>query len=487
MDNEFTAIDWAILSIYMVVNFLVALYAAYRVRSLRDFSIASACMATPAIFATMAASFFGPGYSMGFAGKGYSVGLIFLPIFCAFGLKTVFEGLGLAPRLRRYQGAATLGDIIGFHHGKAARVLTGVLSVLFCAGIAGVVSRAAGVIINSFSGISVAVAAAMCAAIVVVYSALGGMWSSIRSDIFQFVVIAIIIPLVPIMLVFGIGLDETTTALVQDQMDGELWGSIPAMTFIGLFLSFLLGETLAPAYTQRIFVGRTTRGTQRAFLLAGVLFVPWAFLLLTSGILLRPVIGDVEPDSVLITGIIKIMPIGMKGLCCAALCSIIMSTMDSFLNSGATSFVYDIYLPLFGGNSKNREGLLAARVATVVIGASGFVFSVVFPSLIGALLNIYTLWAPTVVLPAVLAAFGIRTSVGSGLYAIIAGGLAAGLWAWWLAEPFGIPAVIPGLLANQFAYWGHHFASFRAAGATRENPVAADGSAIVLLTPQAAD
>lgn len=473
MENELNWLDWVVLGIFMFVNFGIALFVVFKVKSLRDFSVAGGKMGTAAVFATMAASFFGPGYSMGFAGKGYQVGLIFVPIFAAFGLKTMFEGLALGPRLRRYDGAATLGDIVGFHYGKSARFLTGVLSVLFCAGIAGVVCRAAGVMLHSFSGVSVAVAAAVCAGVVVVYSALGGMWSSIQSDIFQFIVITLLVPLVPIMLLFGIGLGSQEAVVVSQQLDGDIWGSLPALSFVGLFLSFLLGETLAPAYTQRIFVGRSSENTKKGFALAGLLFIPWAFMLLSTGVLLRSVVPGVKPDSVLINGIVKLMPMGMKGLCCAALCSIIMSTMDSFLNSGATSFTYDLYVPFVRPKASERESLIAARLATAFIGLFGLVLAITFPSLIDALLQIYTLWAPTVVLPVILAAYGVRTNPFSGLASIVAGGIVAAIWAWFLKEPFGLPAVIPGLVANQIAFWVVHFAF---PYENKGNLIAVDGS-----------
>ncbi|MEZ5366066.1 MAG: hypothetical protein R2748_27965 [Bryobacterales bacterium] len=42
----------------------------------------------------------------------------------------------------------------------------------------------------------------------------------------------------------------------------------------------------------------------------------------------------------------------------------------------------------------------------------------------------------------------------AGLAAIVAGAIAAGVWEWGLGNPYTVPSLVAGLVANQLAFWG---------------------------------
>lgn len=100
--------------------------------------------------------------------------------FCAFGVQTVLIGLFVAPRLKRYQGAHTLGDIMETHYGRSARLVTGVLSVLLCAGILGAQALAIGTVVNATLDVPTAPSVLIGMGVVVLYSSFGGAWAVIR-------------------------------------------------------------------------------------------------------------------------------------------------------------------------------------------------------------------------------------------------------------------------------------------------------------------
>ena len=41
----------------------------------------------------------------------------------------------------------------------------------------------------------------------------------------------------------------------------------------------------------------------------------------------------------------------------------------------------------------------------------------------------------------------------SGLAGIIAGATVAAIWEWGLGNPYGVPSLVAGLVANQIAFW----------------------------------
>jgi SSS family solute:Na+ symporter len=137
-------IDWVMLILYFVVLIFMGITAARSCKTMDDFAIAGHKVPATVIFATLSASFIGAGYTMGTAAKGFSSGIGFLLIICAFSIQTTLVGIFIAPRLREYENAYTIGDVMGYHYGPLAKLLTGIISLIFCAGIVGVVARASG-------------------------------------------------------------------------------------------------------------------------------------------------------------------------------------------------------------------------------------------------------------------------------------------------------------------------------------------------------
>jgi SSS family solute:Na+ symporter len=272
---------------------------------------------------------------------------------------------------------------------------------------------------------------------------------------FQFLFLALIIPLVPVGLIFGWGLDSTQRAGIEARLAGDMLGSMPVGALIAGMLSFFLGEFLLPPYTQRVFIGKTSRTTQRAFFLACLLFVAWVVITVSTGVLLRDVLPqEPTPDAVLLKAIDRMTPSGwaVKGVLCAAIAAVIMSVQDSFVLSAGTCFVHDFYR-VARPNAAHPELLLGARLAMVATGLLGWLFSMTLPSLIEGLLYLYTFWSPTVVPPLVLAILGAPAHRRSGLAAILVGGAVTAVWEFVLGQPGGVPSIVVGLVANQVGYW----------------------------------
>jgi SSS family solute:Na+ symporter len=74
------------------------------------------------------------------------------------------------------------------------------------------------------------------------------------------------------------------------------------------------------------------------------------------------------------------------------------------------------------------------------------------PSIIDGLLILYSVWAPTMLIPLFAALFGWRTTPAAGVLAILAGGTASVVWQTALHEPNGIPAILIGLTAAAIGF-----------------------------------
>jgi len=446
-----TAIDWLFMGLYFALLVVIGVQSIRRVKTSDDFAVAGGRIIWPVIFATLAASFLGGGSSMGNAGNVFNDGYVFLFAFFAFSIQTILVGQYVAPKLRRYTGAHTVGDVMAVHYGPGARLLTGVLSVAVCAGILGAQALAVGTIFNALLGTSLLVGILVGMGIVLLYSTFGGMWAVIQTDVVQFVILGVFLP---VTLLIGLsragGPGELVASLPGEHL--SFMGGWTALAFVGVFAAFLFGETLVPPYTQRAFAAKDPQASRRGYLIAGIFSFGFFFVTASIGLVALALFPDTASDQALPTVVANLLPVGITGLVLAALLAVIMSTADSYLNSTAVVFVKDIYIPFLKPNAGDRERLVAQRILTLAVGTAAVIFALSAPSIIDALLLSYNLWAPTVVVPLVAGVvFGLRSRT-AGLAAIIAGGAAMSIWLWVLGEPFGITALIVGVAVNIAAF-----------------------------------
>ena len=251
------------------------------VKNAADFTASGGRYGTAVIFATLSASYVGGGYSSGNAAKAFSAGISTTLTLLGFSLAMVLIGKFLVPGVARFPGAVTVGGIVGEAYGKRARVLTGLFSFLCCAGVVGAQMESIGMVFHVLLGVEHHMGVLLGCGIVLLYTTFGGLQSVIFADILQFVLLAGGMPVLLILALLKAGgpgpVLEALPASYFDPFNGTT-----AAGFVSLFLSMMLGEALAPPYTQRLLIGRNAKGTARGTILSGLFSIPFFFV--TGGI-----------------------------------------------------------------------------------------------------------------------------------------------------------------------------------------------------------
>lgn len=437
-------IDWIVLTSYFIVLVFIILKVK-KVQNIEDFAVAGRKVPSPIIFATLTASIVGPGYIIGLSDKGYTLGYVFYLITLMFAFQTIFTAYFIAPKISSYKNAYTLGDILGLHYGNAAKKISGVLSFLYCAGIVGVVAKASGDLISYFTGINFVLAAILSTIIVIIYSTHGGIKAVVVSDVLQFIIIIAVVPIIIYFIMADIDF-ENFESVYKSNFE-NFSGGLSNMQIAGLLFSFLLGEALVPPYVSRALMAKSPKHAKKGFLYSGLFMVIWFFIAISIGVFGKVLLDD--GSSVFFDLLAKYAPVGILGLIAAALISIIMSTKDSFLNSASVIFTFDIL-----SKDRKKKNLKTTQFINMLTGTIAVLFALSIPNIMDAIVNIFTFWAPTVVLPLMIAVLKKNVHPLSGLLAIIAGLLVTSIWEFALpSPPFGIPSVIAGVIANQVVFW----------------------------------
>jgi SSS family solute:Na+ symporter len=440
-------IDYIVIAIYFI-GLLAIILMIQRAKTIEDFAVGSRSIPSSIVFASLAANAIGPGYSMGLANKAATDGYVWFFIFLAFSLQTLLVGYFIAPRLRRFSKAYTIGDIMGYRYGKLVKYLSGGLSILLCAGFVGAIANASGNIINSVFGIPFFWGVIITTVAVIAYTTYGGIKVDIITDVIHFAIMALAIPSILIFM----GVEKGVGNLIQEIPEklSSLTGGFSNITILGLMLSFLLGETLIPPYTNRALAAKNEQHAKSGFLKAGIFTVFWFLVCSSIGLLSASQFPG--SNNLYLTAVKEYLPVGVYGLVIAVLVNIVMKSQDSVLNAASVALNND-FLDNYGSKVKITNPLLVTRIFNVLIGSVSVVFALNVPSIIDALLLCYTLWAPTVVLPLIIGVLKKNVKPISGLLAIVIGGIATGIWEWGLHNPHEIPSLLVGIVCNQIAFW----------------------------------
>ena len=446
-------LDLTIILIYFAVVLAIGYVSMGKVKGFEDYAVAGRRLPVVFLFATMAATATGGGATIGRASQSYESGIVMFTATAGFVLNQVLSGLFLAPRIRAIGRLYTVGDVMGFYYGRAAHALTGMFSFLYSVTLFGVQLLAMGRILQTITGLPLVPLLIAGSALTILYTGVGGMWAVIYTDLLQFIVLAFGITtaaLVAIHAAGGVG------ALVSE-LDPVLMspaGDWPSSQILAIFVAFLLGEALAPYFVQRYLATKTPSDTRWGVTLFGSYYGFYTIVVIALGLSGVVLLGDVEPDVVLPSIVRDFLPIGLRGVVFAALLAAVMSTGDSILNNASVIFTRDLYQRFFRPSASDKNMLVWSKASTILIGAGGVVAALSVPDVFALLVYTYTLWAPSILPPLVVALlWGApterRISPWAAAPAIVAGIVTTSVWGpSVLGELLVIPAVVAGVAAN---------------------------------------
>ncbi len=321
---------------------------------------------------------------LGVSGAAYSWGLGALWLFPACVGGFVINWYLIAPgmqRLSHQTGAVTVTELLAGPVGRAGRqaiiVLASVIILLSLGAYVASQFQGAGKAFSETFGLSMAGSIVLGAAVVMLYTMLGGFWAVSVTDTLQGLLMAtasVVIPIAALMAVGGLG--GLVAGLQQVPVEGYLsltrgWPWTVGIGFILGVLGIGLGYPGQPHVVNRFMALKLGDATMRRARLIGI---TWA-VLVYAGMLLLGLAGRVlfpdltDPEVVLITAANSLLPAVGAGIVIAAVLSAIMSTADSQLLVAASSLTHDL-----GIGEKSAWGLLArARVVVVILGVGAAV------------------------------------------------------------------------------------------------------------------
>ncbi|HEX7063214.1 MAG TPA: sodium:solute symporter family protein [Woeseiaceae bacterium] len=399
--------------------------------------------------ATTAATDIGGGFSIAMGGLGFTLGISGSWLIAISGLSVVMVSFLMVPKVKRWadrmQGLTT-GDLFEARFDRRTGLLAAVVVALAWFTFVGGQIVAGGKLMQATMSIDLTLAVAITGAIVLAYTAMGGLKAVIYTDVFQFVVlfVGVLMIAVPIGLIkvggwSGIVEHFTATPETAAMVD---WGAVGWKTVLGWFFAIFPVWFISIAALQRIVAARDERTVRHSFLLTGVpiewpLFAIGSTLIGMIAHMLLPELTDAELATP--TLIMMLLPPGLAGIVIAAYIAAVMSTADSALIGPVAIVTNDIYRKRLRPGASHASVVRVARVTTLVLGTLAIGIAYLVPNVLDLMLYAYTFGAAGLFFPMLGLLFWRRTTAKGAFWSMLAGGGSAVAWAM-AGEPYGFAA-----------------------------------------------
>lgn len=446
--------------LYLIVSIGIGLYAATRVHSAKDFAVAGRHLPLPVVTATVFATWFGAeavfGVSATFVKDGLR-GVVADPFGSSLCL--IIAGFFFATKLYKLN-ILTLGDYFRLRYNRTVEILTTLCIVASYLGWVSAQIKALGLVFNVVTndGISQTAGMILGAAIVLTYTAFGGMLSVAILDFVQMgVIMGGILYIANVIAGLSGGVD---TVIAHAGAAGKLDFFPPPdpvqwLTFLGAWLTMMLGSIPQQDVFQRITSAKSAKIAMVGSVLGGGIYFCFAFVpmfIAYAATMINPELfnGLLESDSqrILPTLVLQHTPVFAQVIFFGAVLSAIMSCSSATLLAPSVAFSENIvrgFLP----HLDDRRFLWVMRLSIVVFAGVVLAFALASNASIFKMVeNAYKVTLAGVFIPLFFGAFWHRGTSQGALCAILGGLMTWLIVEFTLGEDSLVPPQLLGLLAS---------------------------------------
>ena len=402
----------------------LGLWIGRRVHGAKDFFVAGRGLGPGLIFSTMLAANIGAGSTVGATGLGYKDGLAAWWWVGSAGIGSIALAFWIGPAIRRIAAAndlRTVGDYLELRYSPSIR---GIIAILLWVGSLAILAGqliAIASILNVVAGTPKWAGCMIGGVLITIYSSAGGLKSGAWVNMVQLTVklvgFAIALPLA----LSAVGGWPAVQAMPAPT--GDYWSFWSGGTSGVIYLA-MLGPAfvVSPGLLQKLYGAKDDRAVRVGVGANAAGLLLYAIVPVVLGTIARLRFPHLStPDLALPMILMHGLPAAIGALGLAAVFSAELSAADAVLFMLTTSLSQDLYKRFVAPTSGERQVLLAARVTTIVAGASGTALAIVSPTVIGVLTIFYTLLGVSLFVPILGGLYVRRAGTAEALAAIAAG------------------------------------------------------------------
>jgi len=380
--TQMVTLDFYVMAIFALLIFAIGLTFT-RVGSKSGQAFFEAGGATPWWIngLSLFISYFSAGTFVVWGSIAYKSGLVANMIQLTMAISGLLVAKFIAAKWKR-TGAMTAADYLGTRFGTKTQQFYTYLILLLSLFATAAVLYPVGKMVHVATPFSLNTCIIVIGVIIVLYTAAGGLWAVLVTDVVQFVILT-----ASVLIVIPIAFKEIggPANLFTKAPPGffEPFNSDYTFEFMLAFIvyqMFYIGGNWS--YVQRYTsVSNVKESKKVAYLFTILYFISPVIWMIPPMIyrIINPNLQGLEPEGAYMMLCQKVLPAGLIGLVLAGMISATSSKANTTINLVATVFANDIYKALIRPKATEKEMILMARIFTIIFGAATIVVAILIP------------------------------------------------------------------------------------------------------------
>jgi len=410
---------------YLLLMIAIGWWYSRGIKNTEDYFLSGRRFGAFPIGCTLAVSFIGGGMFMGVNGMLAKYGIVVIVIVVAMAISFTILGVLFGPRLRRLN-IKTLPQFIAKRFDEKTRMLIAITSLIALLGSLAIQFKASGAILNTVFSVPYFWAVFFSAAVVTIYTVLGGFRSVVATDVIQIIIIFLgVIIALPFVLNAAGSPSEIINTITQLQ-DGEFLNffSQGIIFVIGVFILLIVFAIISPENHQRLYASRTPQTAKHAGIFAGIFYfitLSIVFLIGIVGLVFYPNLAN--PDNFFPLLATEILPVWLGGILLAAVAAAIMSSGDTDLVTASSITMTDFYERYKKEPASQKKLVKLSRISVIIIAVFSFIVAISFRTVVDLLTFYNSLLAAVAAAPIVFGLFWKRATSQGAFWGGISGGV----------------------------------------------------------------
>ncbi|GEO19660.1 sodium:solute symporter family protein [Cyclobacterium qasimii] len=314
-------------------------------------------------------SFFSAGTFVVWGSIAYEWGWVAITIQMAMCISGFLIGKYLAPKWKETR-SITVAAYLTNRFGKNIQQYYTFIFLVLSLGYTGAFLYPVAKILNVVTGFDIYYAILLLGGMIMVYTAVGGLWAVIVTDVLQFVILTAAVLIVLPLSLEKVGGINQFIAEAPDTFFNIFNGEYTfwfILAFVGYNTIFIGGNW---AYVQRYTSVKDTKSAKKVGYLFGVLYLISPLIWMLPPMIYRvldPSLVGLETEGAYLRMCMSVLPVGMLGLMLGGMIFATASSVNTSLNLAAAVLTNDVYQPL-NPKASPQTLMKVARVATLLFG-----------------------------------------------------------------------------------------------------------------------
>ena len=390
------SLDYVVITIFSLIILAAGLSFGNQGKDLKSFFAAGGNVPWQINGLSLFMSFFSAGTFVVWGSIAYQHGFVAVSIQWTMCIGGLLIGLFIAPRWKKAR-ILTAGEFIRQRLGKKVQQYYTYLILFLSLGYTGAFLYPVAKLVNVSSGISINLSIIVLGLIVILYTAVGGLWAVVITDVLQFVILmAAVVIVVPLAFEKVGGVDGFLERAPENFFD--LVNAEYSMWFLFAFavynMIFIGGNW---AYVQRYTTVKSPGDASKVGYLFSFLYIISPVIWMLPPMIYRFVgqdLSGLENEGAYLLMCRMVLPVGMLGLMLGGMIFATASSVNTTLNLVAAVFTNDIYKNL-RPEATQKQLMRFARGITVVFGLATILVALVVPAAGGIVEVVLTIGAVT--------------------------------------------------------------------------------------------